>query len=166
MLLQCCVTKAPQIQVVVCVVHGIPDSDILEQMVIYPKDVIYTGYHFLDVMEHDSRPAIPCPEAVKREEILCHVFQGPYFHFCGSGHVSIVVLRSCYVCVEVSCNQELLTPEALYNDHHDVLQGVCIMWHKIAYNSLPEDPSHFQIEAEVIWAVCLQGLHLKVPIFF
>ena len=45
-----CVVEAPQYQVVVYIVSGVPDSKILEQTVVHSKDIVCPGPHLLDRM--------------------------------------------------------------------------------------------------------------------
>ena len=53
-------TEATQDQVLVRVVHGVSDSNILEQTAFYSKDEICLGLHLLSVTEHSTRPYFPC----------------------------------------------------------------------------------------------------------
>ena len=55
-----CATEAAQDQVVVRVVPGVSDSNILEQTAFYSKDEICLGLHLLSVTEHSTRPDFPC----------------------------------------------------------------------------------------------------------
>ena len=54
--------KAPQDQVMVCVVPGIPDGHTLEQIAVHNKDVVHPGPHLLSMREHAPRPAVPSPQ--------------------------------------------------------------------------------------------------------
>ena len=51
--------EAPQDQVVVGVVTGVPDVYILEHTTVCTKDVVHTGPHLLATMEHSTCPAVP-----------------------------------------------------------------------------------------------------------
>ena len=80
--------EAPQDQVVVRVVPGIPDIDILEQTEVCTKYVIRPGSHLLAVTEHDPHPGIPIPAVVTRDEMFLYVFQA----LCCHRHKNIIVL--------------------------------------------------------------------------
>ena len=56
-----CATEAAQDQVVVRVVPGVSDSNILEQTAFYSKDEICPGLHLRSVTENSTRPYVPCP---------------------------------------------------------------------------------------------------------
>ena len=61
MLSMVCVVKAPQYQVVVCNVPGVPNGDILEQMEVHSTDVVCLGLHLLAKTDHAPLPTIPGP---------------------------------------------------------------------------------------------------------
>ena len=67
--------EASHDQVMVCVVTGILDRNILEQTSVHPKDVVRLGTHLLATIDNDPRPAVPVPRYLMGEELLCHIFQ-------------------------------------------------------------------------------------------
>ena len=118
---QCRSTKTPQNQVVVRVVPGIPDSEILEQKAVCTNNVICLGYHLLAVTDHAPCTIVPCPSAVTREEIICHVFQALCCHRHKNGLVLIVALRGRQVCIVISSDHEFFALGTLDDGRHDVL---------------------------------------------
>ena len=75
-----CATEAPQDQLVVRILPGVPEGNILEQAVVYPKDEIRPGPHLLYVTEHAPHLDIPCPWRVEREEVCHHILQNLHHH--------------------------------------------------------------------------------------
>ena len=61
MLYQDHAAEAPQDHVKVGIVLGVPDGHILEQTMVYPKDLVRPVPHILVMTEHAPYLAIPCP---------------------------------------------------------------------------------------------------------
>ena len=83
-------TEAPQDQVVVYIVPGVPDGDILEQTAVRPQNVVHPGPHLLATAKHAPCLAIPGPSAMARKEMLHRVLK-----LSVAIAVTIVSSRSC-----------------------------------------------------------------------
>ena len=56
------------------VVPGVPDSNILEQTSVRPRNVVNPGPHHLSLSLHAPRPSVPTPPSPLRHEMLRHIF--------------------------------------------------------------------------------------------
>ena len=66
MLTQGNVEESPQDHVMVGVVPGVPDKQIMEQTALLTKDVVRTGHHLLAATEHAPRPDFSYPQKLGR----------------------------------------------------------------------------------------------------
>ena len=74
--------EAPHDYGMVYVVPGVPDGQIMDHMMVCPKDVVHTRPHLLDVTVHDPHPDIPRLQKLAREEVLHNVLDYLCRHFC------------------------------------------------------------------------------------
>ena len=70
---QGCTRQTPKDHVVVRVVPGILDRNILEQTSVRTQDVISPGPRHLSLSLHVPRPSVPTPSSPSRHEMLRHV---------------------------------------------------------------------------------------------
>ena len=65
--------EAPQDHVLVGVVSGVPDCQILEQTTVHPKDLVHPGPHLLAATEHAPSPSVLRTQNISRKEVLHHI---------------------------------------------------------------------------------------------
>ena len=65
--------EAIQDNVILGVVSGVPYGHILEQTIGCTKDLVRPVPHLLTTSEYATRPSIPHPQKLVREEFLCHI---------------------------------------------------------------------------------------------
>ena len=82
MLLQDGYSEAPKVHVAICVVIGVPDKDILEQITVCPKDIVYLGFLLPPAAEHALFPTVPLPCEVTWEEVVYHVLEDLHCNCC------------------------------------------------------------------------------------
>ena len=82
--------EAPYKQIVVHVVTGVPDRDILEQMTVFPQDVFRPGPHLLVVAEYAPLSDIPHLVEVTGEEMCHHIIQTLHHHRRCNGLVAFL----------------------------------------------------------------------------
>ena len=99
----------------VCIVPGVSDDKILEQMEVYYKDVVYQGPHLLAMTENTPRSDTPGPQDMSGEEIYPHILQPLSCHRHRYCLVALVPVLYQHISVEVSVNKELCSLGSMAN---------------------------------------------------
>ena len=100
-------TEAPKDQVVVGVVTGVPDGQILKQTVLQINDVLRPGPHHFSTADHDPCLAVPIPQHFVREEVLNHVLKTFLCHCCRYRLVVLVAVRRLQICIEYLSHEKI-----------------------------------------------------------
>ena len=110
--------KAPQYQVIICVVPCVPDRYVLEQTTVCAQDVVGPGEHLLAACA-----AVLQPRLVLWEEVADHVLQAFLRQDRSNPPVPLPDLRCSQVSVKIADHQHRAPPGLLANGCNDVLYG-------------------------------------------
>ena len=67
--------ETPKKNIMVCVVYEVPEKDVLEQMTVYPENVVFLGLHHPSLPEHSPCPDVLLPWGLSWEEAAVHFLQ-------------------------------------------------------------------------------------------